>query len=75
MSQSPESLETFKLFINGKSVDALSGRTFTSLNPYTGHPWAEVADGGPEDVDLAVEAARAAFEGEWGRSRCATPAS
>src|SRR5689334_17929559 len=59
-------LETFKLFINGKSVDALSGKTFDSLNPYTGEPWARLADGGPADVDLAVEAARAAFDGSWG---------
>jgi aldehyde dehydrogenase (NAD+) len=60
-------LETFKLFIDGKSVDALSGKTFESLNPYTGKPWARLADGGPEDVDVAVAAARAAFEGPWGR--------
>jgi aldehyde dehydrogenase (NAD+) len=59
-------LETFKLFINGKSVDALSGKTFESLNPYTGEPWARLADGGPADVDLAVDAARAAFDGSWG---------
>ena len=59
-------LETFKLFIDGKSVDALSGKTFESLNPYTGRPWARLADGGPEDVDVAVAAARAAFEGPWG---------
>ncbi|MFC5947745.1 aldehyde dehydrogenase [Pseudonocardia lutea] len=60
------SLEDVKLFIGGRSVDARSGRTFESLNPYTGEPWARLADGGPEDVDEAVAAARAAFEGEWG---------
>ena len=60
-------METFKLFINGKSVDALSGKTFESLNPFTGKPWARLADGGPQDVDAAVAAARAAFTGEWGR--------
>src|SRR6478752_4292067 len=60
-------LETFQLFINGKNVDAVSGKTFKSLNPYTGQPWAIIADGGPEDIDLAVDAARAAFNGEWGR--------
>ena len=66
MSDTITDLETFKLFINGKSVDALSGKTFDSLNPYTGEPWARLADGGPADVDLAVEAARAAFDGSWG---------
>lgn len=61
-----EQLEEFRLFIDGKTVDALSARTFESLNPYTGRPWARLADGGPEDVDAAVTAARAAFDGEWG---------
>lgn len=59
-------LETFGLFIDGQVVDAASGRTFESQNPYTGRPWAVVADGGPEDVDRAVASSRAAFEGEWG---------
>ena len=59
-------LETFRLIIGGKAVDAVSGKTFQSQNPYPGQPWAELADGGPEDVDLAVQSARSAFEGEWG---------
>jgi (Z)-2-((N-methylformamido)methylene)-5-hydroxybutyrolactone dehydrogenase len=61
-----EGVEAFGLFIDGKSVDAASGKTFESLNPYTGESWAVLADGGPEDIDLAVASARAAFEGEWG---------
>jgi (Z)-2-((N-methylformamido)methylene)-5-hydroxybutyrolactone dehydrogenase len=61
-------LEEFPLFIDGRSVDALSGRTFESQNPYTGKPWARIADGGPEDVDEAVAAARAAFDGDWGQA-------
>jgi acyl-CoA reductase-like NAD-dependent aldehyde dehydrogenase len=60
-------LEDFRLFIDGKAVDAASGRTFESLDPYRGQPWARVADGSPEDVDRAVGSARAAFEGEWGQ--------
>jgi aldehyde dehydrogenase (NAD+) len=59
-------LEEFRLFIGGKPVDAQSGGTFESIDPYTGAPWARVADGGPDDVDAAVAAARAAFDGEWG---------
>src|SRR3954462_15910688 len=62
----PGRLEEFRLFIDGRSVDALSGRTFESQNPYLGRLWARIADGGPEDVDVAVGAARAAFDGEWG---------
>ena len=60
-------LERFQMLIGGKSVDAASGKTFESQNPYTGEPWALIPDGGPEDVDLAVAAARAALDGEWGQ--------
>jgi acyl-CoA reductase-like NAD-dependent aldehyde dehydrogenase len=55
------------MVIGGKAVAAISGRTFESQNPYTGQPWAVVPDGGPEDVDAAVAAARAALDGEWGQ--------
>ena len=60
-------LEQFRMLIGGKSVDAISGKTFESQNPYTGEPWAAVPDGGREDVDAAVAAARSALDGEWGR--------
>jgi aldehyde dehydrogenase (NAD+) len=60
-------LPRFSMLIGGKPVDAQSGRTFESLNPYTGAPWAVIPDGAPEDVDAAVAAARAALDGEWGR--------
>ena len=59
-------LEQFRMTIGGKAVDAISGKTFETQNPYTGRPWAVVPDAGPEDVDAAVAAARAALEGEWG---------
>jgi aldehyde dehydrogenase (NAD+) len=59
-------LEHFRMLIGGKAVDALSGATFESQNPYTGEPWAVLPDGGPEDVDAAVAAARSALDGEWG---------
>ncbi|HWD01537.1 MAG TPA: aldehyde dehydrogenase [Amycolatopsis sp.] len=58
--------EHFKMLIGGRAVDAISGRTFESRNPYTGDPWAVLPDGGPEDIDAAVQAARSALEGEWG---------
>ena len=59
-------LEEFGLFIGGASVAALSGKTFESENPYRQQPWARLADGAPEDVDVAVASARAAFDGDWG---------
>ncbi|WP_428979140.1 aldehyde dehydrogenase family protein [Hansschlegelia plantiphila] len=58
---------TRRLIIDGKSVDALSGRTFETRNPATGELLASVAEGGAADVDLAVAAARRAFEGPWSR--------
>src|ERR1700744_3828348 len=59
-------LEQFRMLIGGKAGEAISGRTFESENPYTGRPWAAIPGGGPEDVDAAVQAARAALDGEWG---------
>ena len=56
-----------QLFINGQWVDAASGRTFETPNPATGETLARVAEGDAEDVNRAVRAARAAFEGPWSR--------
>ncbi|KAF2927392.1 hypothetical protein DAI22_06g202100 [Oryza sativa Japonica Group] len=57
-----------KLFINGRFVDAASGKTFETRDPRTGDVIARVAEGDKEDVDLAVKAAREAFDhGEWPR--------
>ncbi|GLR67053.1 aldehyde dehydrogenase [Acidocella aquatica] len=50
------------LFIDGQFVPALSGATFTKINPATGAVLAQVAKGDAADVDLAVKAARRAFE-------------
>lgn len=53
-------------FIDGKFVDAASGKTFQSINPATGAVLASVAEGDEEDVNRAVAAARRAFEaGHW----------
>lgn len=55
-----------QLLINGKFVDAASGKTFPTLDPRTGEVIARVAEGDAEDVDRAVIAARKAFdEGPW----------
>jgi len=60
-------LTRLRMLIGGKAVDAVSGRTFESQNPYTRRSWAVVPDGSPEDVDAAVAAARSALDGDWGR--------
>jgi phenylacetaldehyde dehydrogenase len=57
-----------QMFIDGRLVDAKSGKTFETLNPATGELLADVAEGGAVDVDIAVRAARRAFEdGPWSR--------
>src|SRR6201986_2011233 len=55
-----------KMLINGKWVDAVSGKTFPTYYPSTGEVLAQVAEGDRADIDLAVKAARKAFdEGPW----------
>ena len=57
-----------KMLINGKWVEAASGKTFPSYNPATGDVLARIAEGDREDIDRAVKAARAAFEtGPWSK--------
>jgi len=54
--------------VGGEWVDARSGATFETVDPYTARAWATVPRAGPEDVDAAVAAARAAFDdGPWPR--------
>jgi acyl-CoA reductase-like NAD-dependent aldehyde dehydrogenase len=59
--------KTKRLLIDGKWVEAASGKTFESINPATSEVLAMVAEGDAEDIDRAVKAARQAFEGPWGK--------
>ncbi|GAA5506726.1 aldehyde dehydrogenase family protein [Novipirellula caenicola] len=69
----PESLQPFlsspkKMLIGGKWVDAQSGKTFEVFDPASDQVIAEVAEGEAADVELAVAAARKAFDqGPWSR--------
>src|SRR6201987_4050488 len=57
-----------KMLINGQWVEAASGKTFPTYNPATGEVLAQVAEGDRADIDLAVRAARYAFDqGPWRR--------
>ncbi len=70
MSSTQSASETprkYQLFIDGKWVDAESGKTFETPNPATGKTLAEVAEGDKADIDKAVAAARRAFEGKWSK--------
>ena len=59
-------MQTYDLFIGGKSTAPLSGNYFDSFNPFTGEVWAKVAQGNAQDVNAAVQVAHQAFsEGAW----------
>lgn len=62
MSNPNPEIKCTKLFINNEFVDAVSGKTFPTINPSTGTKIVDVAEGDKADVELAVKAAKAAFE-------------
>jgi len=65
-------IEPVPHYIDGRFQPGQAGRTFETLNPATNRPIATVAEGLAEDVDLAVRAARRAFdEGPWPRLKAA----
>jgi acyl-CoA reductase-like NAD-dependent aldehyde dehydrogenase len=57
-----------RMVIDGKLVDARSGKRFETINPANGETVASVPLGDVEDIDMAVASARAAFKaGVWSR--------
>ena len=66
MTKKDVKIKPGKLFINGRWVDSVSGKAFDTLNPATEKVITSVAEGDSADIDLAVTAAREAFEnGPW----------
>jgi aldehyde dehydrogenase (NAD+) len=59
---------SYGLFINGQFTDPASHQSFASLNPATEETLAMVAQASAADVDRAVGAARAAYEGVWSKT-------
>ncbi|MGC1420503.1 MAG: aldehyde dehydrogenase family protein [Acidimicrobiales bacterium] len=59
---------SYGLFINGQFTDPASHQSFASLNPATEETLAMVAQASAADVDRAVAAARAAYEGVWSKT-------
>ncbi len=57
--------DRYGLFIDGAFVEPEGGTRFETINPATEEVLSEVAEAGPEDVDLAVTAARRAYEDVW----------
>jgi len=58
--------DVLPLYVAGGWEAAADGATYESYEPATGEVWAQVAAAGPDDVDRAVQAARAAMLGPWG---------
>jgi len=58
--------DSHDLYIDGTWVEPSEGNYFETFNPATGEKLSELAIAGKQDVDDAVKAARAAYEGEWG---------
>jgi aldehyde dehydrogenase (NAD+) len=57
--------DRYGLFIGGEFVDPKSGKWFETIDPATEEALAEVAEAGPEDVDVAVTAGRDGWERYW----------
>ena len=58
---------SYGLFIGGEFVESTDGSSFKTINPSSEEVLAEVTEAGVADVELAVRAARTAFDGPWGR--------
>src|SRR5438876_5370510 len=58
----------YGLFINGETTEAASGELRDLFEPASGDPLGKAAMAGEEDVDRAVDAARAALTGDWGKT-------
>ncbi|PFN09049.1 MULTISPECIES: 5-carboxymethyl-2-hydroxymuconate semialdehyde dehydrogenase [Bacillus cereus group] len=63
-------VKNIDLYINGEFVSAQSGLTFKNMNPFTNEIINRVAEGSAVDINLAVAAAKHAFEiGPWGKMK------
>ena len=60
---------SYGLFIGGEFVDGVDGKPFKTISPATEEVLAEVTEAGPQDVDRAVGAARAAYTAHWAAMR------
>ncbi len=67
MDDAPGMARQYDNHIGGERIAPAEGRRFQSINPTTGKVWGVFADSGRGDVDRAVAAARAAFDGPWGK--------
>ena len=59
------SMKTYEMLIGGEWTKASPRKTFDVFDPASGEVIAKVPEASPADVDRAVRAARAAFDGGW----------
>src|SRR5580692_529189 len=52
-------------YVNGRDQEGRDGATFELINPTTGKAFGQFVESSAGDVDVAVRAAHAAFEGPW----------
>ena len=58
---------SYGLFIGGEFVESTGDSTFKTISPSSEEVLAEITEAGEADIDMAVRAARRAFDGTWGR--------
>lgn len=64
-----QSLTKHQLLIGGRWQPASTGRSFECTDPATGDLLTHIAEGDATDIDLAVGAARQAFDGPWRKTK------
>ncbi|HET7578357.1 MAG TPA: 5-carboxymethyl-2-hydroxymuconate semialdehyde dehydrogenase [Bacillales bacterium] len=65
-----QKIENIQLYINGEFTDAVSGKTFENINPFSNEKINDIAEGDKADIDKAVKAADEAFrKGPWGKMK------
>ncbi len=65
----PRIREAYGLFVGGKWIDAENGARFSTINPATEQPLAEIAEASVSDVDAAVRSARRAYDKYWCKTK------
>lgn len=68
MTLRPLDIDASHCLIGGRWAPCDSGQTMALINPSDGSTLCDIACGGASDIDRAVDAARAAFDGVWGRT-------
>lgn len=63
------SINVYRHYINGEWIEGASGENFESIDPATEDAIARLQRGNSEDIDLAVNAAKSAFETTWGEMK------